>query len=518
MIPLVKTPPLKAIDYPGLRPKTTTDDAPLWQPRPGNIPQQRAYHCKADRLFYGGAAGGGKSDMLLGLAFTAHDKSIIFRREYPQLASIEDRAREIANGIGSYNSMAKRWSGLPDGRVIEFGAVQYEQSVEKYQGRPHDLIGFDELTHFTRKQFEFLTGWNRSTKQGQRCRIVATGNPPTSPEGQWVIDYWAPWLDKDHTLYPTPPGELLWYITVGGEDRIVDGPSPVEIDGEVHRPHSRTFIPARLTDNPDLAGTNYSSVLQAMPEPLRSQMLYGSFDITPEDDPWQVIPTAWVEAAMAREPLESVGLSALGVDVARGGKDQTIIAPRYGDRYGDLVVFPGHSTPDGSMVAAQVVEHYQDDADIFVDVVGVGSSVYDALSGSYPTHAVSGGEAAMDSDGKRYRDESGQLEFKNLRSWMIWRFRELLNPETSTICLPHDNRLKADLCSPRWKLTPPIAEAGHNNAEKAKGRIQVESKDDIKKRLGRSPDRGDAVIYASLPPEHFAAGLGVMQRLQALTG
>lgn len=492
--------------------------APLWAPRPANIPQQQAFNSPADRLFYGGSAGGGKSDLLLGLAFTAHDKSIIFRREYPQLASIEDRAREIAAGHGSYNSMAKRWSGLPDGRVIEFGAVQYEQSVEKYQGRPHDLIGFDELTHFTRKQFEFLTGWNRSTKPGQRCRIVATGNPPTSPEGQWVLDYWAPWLDKDHPLYPTPPGELLWYITVGGEDRIVDGPDEIEIDGEVHKPHSRTFIPARLSDNPDLAGTNYASVLQAMPEPLRSQMLYGSFDITPEDDPWQVVPTAWVEAAMAREPSENVGLSSLGVDVARGGKDQTIIAPRYGDRYGELVVFPGSATPDGGMVAAQVVANHSGGADIFVDVVGVGSSVYDALAGSYPAHAVSGGEAAMDSGGKRYRDESGQLEFKNLRSWMIWRFRELLNPATSTICLPSDNRLKADLCAPRWKLTPPIAESGQSNTDKSKGRIQVESKDDIKKRLGRSPDRGDAVIYASLPSEHYAPSTTVMQRLQALTG
>jgi hypothetical protein len=99
--------------------KDNADRFLLWRPRPQNIPQQQAYECPADRLFYGGSAGGGKSDLLIGLAFTAHDKSIIFRREYPQLASIEDRAREIANGLGSYNSMAKRWTGLPDGRVIE---------------------------------------------------------------------------------------------------------------------------------------------------------------------------------------------------------------------------------------------------------------------------------------------------------------------------------------------------------------------------------------------------------------
>jgi hypothetical protein len=440
--------------------------------------------------------------LLLGLAFTAHDKSIIFRREYPQLASLEDRSREIVKQAGRYNSISKKWSNLPGGRLVEFGAVQYEKDVEKYQGRPHDLIGFDEITHFTRRQFDFLTGWNRSTKEGQRCRIVATGNPPTTPEGQWVLDYWAPWLDVDHELYPYPPGKLLWFVTVNGEDRIVDGPGSVEIEGEVYQPHSRSFIPAKLQDNPDLRDTNYASVLQAMPEPLRSQMLYGSFDVGVIDDPWQVIPTAWVEAAMQREPSEQVGLSSLGVDVARGGKDETIIAPRCGDVYGDWVIFPGKSTPDGGYVAAQVVKHYRHGAHIFVDVVGVGGSVYDALSGSYPglVHAVGGGEAAQDTYGRRYTDASGQLEFKNLRSWSIWRFRELLNPDHSQIVLPKDSKLKADLCAPRWKLTPPIAQS------EAKGRIQVESKEDIKKRLGRSPDRGDAVIYASLPEEHFRVG------------
>lgn len=439
------------------------------------------------------------SDLLLGLAFTAHHDSIIFRREYPQLKALIKRSKEIAAGQGRYNNTEKVWTGLPGSKTIEFGAVQYEDDKEKYQGRPHDLVGFDELTHFTRTQFDFLTGWNRSTRPGQRCRIVATGNPPTTPEGQWVIEYWAPWLDNDHPLYPYPPGELLWFITVSEEDRIVEGPEPVEIDGEIYRPHSRTFIPASLQDNPDLAGTNYASVLQAMPEPLRSQMLYGSFDITPEDDPWQVIPTAWVEAAMNRQPLEDLGLSALGVDVARGGRDETIIAPKYGDTYKELVTFPGQSTPDGSMVAAQVVQHYQQNAHVFIDVVGVGGSVYDALSGSYPgfIHAVGGGEAAQDAYGQRYTDGSGQLEFKNLRSWMIWRFRELLNPKTSKVVLPADSKLRADLCAPRWKLTPPIS------GSTAKGRIQVESKDDIKKRIGRSPDRGDAVIYASLPPEHY---------------
>ncbi|MEM9805956.1 MAG: terminase family protein [Cyanobacteria bacterium P01_D01_bin.56] len=473
----------------------------LWAPRIENKPQREAYEHPADRLLYGGAAGGGKSDLLLGLAFTAHKKSIIFRREFPQLAALEDRAKEIAKGNGRYNSIAKRWSNLPNGRIVEFGAVQHEDSKNKYQGRPHDFIGFDELTHFTRSQFEFLTGWNRSAS-GHRCRIVASSNPPTTPEGEWVKTYWGPWLDSDHELYPYPPGELLWFITIGESDRIVDGPEPVAIDGAEVIPHSRSFIPAKLADNPDLQGTNYRAVLMAMPEPLRSQMLYGSFDATPIDDPWQVIPTAWVEGAQARwkeSPRPNAPQTALGVDVARGGTDQTILAPRYGWWYDELTAYPGVATPDGASVAAQVQQHLGSESAAFIDVVGVGASVYDHCSGltAYP---VSAGTKAENNHKERYTDKSGQLEFVNLRSWMIWRFRELLDPDSGeNIALPPDNKLKADLCAPRWKMASPIA------GSKAQGRIAVESKDEVKKRIGRSPDRGDAVQYAAIPKEHFNA-------------
>lgn len=467
------------------------NEAPLWQPRPENKPQQQAYSHPADRLFYGGSAGGGKSDLLLGLAFTAHQNSIIFRREYPQLKALIQRSRQIASGHGRYNGTEKAWS-MNSGRIVEFGAVQHEWDVEKYQGRPHSFIGFDELPHFTRAQFEFLTGWNRSA-DGERCRIVASGNPPTTPEGAWVKEYWGPWLDSDHELYPYPPGELLWFVTVEGKDQIVDEPDSVEIEGEVYEPHSRSFIPASLSDNPDLAKTSYRSVLMAMPEPLRSQMLYGSFDITPDDDPWQVIPTAWVEAAMRRWEKPPEGKqTALGVDVARGGKDETILAPVHGYHFNVPIVFAGQSTPNGPKVAAQVIQSLDPNAIAFIDVVGVGSSVYDNCE-NITAYAVNGAEKAADKRKKPYTDKSGKLEFNNLRSWMTWRFRELLDPDSGIdIILPRDNKLKADLCAPRW--------------EAKLGKICVESKKDIKKRIGRSPDRGDAVIYASLPEEHFKVG------------
>ncbi|MHC5825531.1 MAG: Hint domain-containing protein, partial [Nostoc sp.] len=110
----------------------------LWKSLPG--PQTMAYESLADELFYGGAAGGGKSDLILGLALTAHQNSIIFRREYPQLKGLVQRCKKILKGTkAKYNSTEKVWNGLPEQRNLEFGACQHEDDVEKYQGRPHDL-------------------------------------------------------------------------------------------------------------------------------------------------------------------------------------------------------------------------------------------------------------------------------------------------------------------------------------------------------------------------------------------
>ena len=82
---------------------------------------------RADELFYGGAAGGGKSDLVIGLATELHKHSVIFRRVYPNLKEIMRRAREIIGDDANENKSDKIWM-FPDGKTLEFGAVQYEDS------------------------------------------------------------------------------------------------------------------------------------------------------------------------------------------------------------------------------------------------------------------------------------------------------------------------------------------------------------------------------------------------------
>jgi hypothetical protein len=471
------------------------ESALLWQPLDG--PQSLAYHSEADELFYGGQAGGGKSDLILGLSATAHKKSIIFRREYPQLQEIVLRSQEIIGLHGRFNGQKNIWRDLPGGRILEFGAVQHEIDKQKYKGRPHDLKAFDELPDFLESQYRFLIAWNRTTIPGQRCRVVSTGNPPSTAEGEWVLNYWGPWLDRQHPN-PAAPGELRWFATIDGKDVELESGKPFLHNGELLTPKSRTFIPASVQDNPYLLHSGYVTTLQNLPEPLRSQLLYGDFKAARDDDPWQVIPTEWVLLAQQRwreRQKPGLPLTALGVDVARGGKDKTVLSRRYGNWFAPLEDHPGSTTPDGPKVAGLVVLAFEPSAYVNLDVIGIGSSAYDSTVAVLPRSKVNPVNFA---EGSEKTDRSGKLKMRNKRAEGYWGMREALDPvHGDDLALPPDPELKSDLCAPRWKLTA----AG----------IQIESKDEIAARIGRSTDKGDDVVLAHMdgpPITHVRAKAG----------
>lgn len=474
-------------------------DPAKWRPLPG--PQSTAYNSHADIVGYGGAAGGGKTDLGCGKAITQHRKAMILRRVGTELTGITDRLEEILGSRDGYNGKDNIWR-LPK-LQIELGAVPNAGDEKKYQGRPHDLLVFDEATNFLAQQVRFLLGWLRTTIPGQHCQALLTFNPPTSSEGRWVIEFFAPWLDKKFHK-PAKYGELRYAASLPADDInpngrdlwLDDGRQFVLVDGEpcydfdpkgyspvdVITPLTRTFIPSRITDNPYLLGTGYMSQLQSLPEPLRSQMLMGDFTAGIEDNAMQVIPTAWVEAAQARwaRPNRLEPMDSLGVDVARGGRDQTILARRHGMWFDEPLVHPGSQTPDGPKVAGLTIAARRDDAVIHIDVIGVGSSPYDFLNDAgQKVVGVNVSEAATATD------KSGRLRFKNLRSQLWWMMREALDPENNTgIALPPDPRLLADLCAPTWKLSGSA--------------IYVASREEIIEKIGRSPDYGSAYILALL--------------------
>lgn len=452
----------------------------LWVSQPG--PQQMAAESLADIVYYGGAAGGGKTDLLVGLPLTEHQNSIIFRREAVQLVGIEERIAKILGTRKGYNSQDGIWRIPGSTRVLELGSVREIDDWLKYQGRPHDYIGFDEIPHFAEIQFRTLIGWLRSDNPTQRQRVVCAGNPPTNAEGEWVKRFWAPWLDDTHPN-PAKPGELRWYLmNEKGEDEAVSGPECSRmIDGELVEPMSRTFIPSRVDDNLFLLTTGYKRQLASLPEPLRSQMLRGDFNAGSSDPAWQLIPTEWVKAAMARwQPRDAKGtMTAFGFDPARGGADKSCAARRHGTWFDELVSVPGAVTDDGPKAAGFVVPLVRNGACICLDAIGIGSSALDFVRGLNLLVLPVVGSAASG-----LADKAGQLRFRNKRAEMYWRLREALDPTNpDPIYLPPDKELAADLCAVRYKVVTMGKVAA----------IQIRDKDEIREALGRSPDKGDAV-------------------------
>lgn len=465
----------------------------IWVPNPG--PQTEAYFSKADELYFGGEVGGGKTDLGIGLALTAHKNSLILRRINDDARGLADRAAEIIGHTNGLNRTLLEWR-LPD-RTIDFGGCQLEDDKQRYKGRPRDLIFYDEGADFTLSQFEFIKIWNRSSDPDQRCRVVVGSNPPTTAEGLWITQRWAAWLDKKHPN-PAKSGEIRWYLR-NEEDREVEveGPGPYLIRGEMIRATSRTFIRSRLEDNPDYLRSGYKDRLHLLPEDLQKVYRGGDYEVGMRDQPNQVIPTEWVSAAQKRWTKTTppgIPMISMGVDCSGGGSDPLIIARRHDWWFAELIKVPGKNLPQdgmGKFSTGIIVSHRRDGAIIILDMGGgYGGAIYEHLKeNKIDVLQYKGSEATQQ------RTKNREYGFYNNRSHAIWKFREALDPDQdggSPIALPPDQVLLADLTSPTFEIG-------------SRG-IKVEAKEDLIKRLGRSTDEGDAVIMAWYGGVNLMAG------------
>ena len=455
---------------------------------PISEPQKMTLDTIADEVYFGGRAGCGKSYLLLMAAILGHKRSIIYRKEYSQLDDLIDKSYEILRDTGaSFNGSTNIWRDVPGNRTIKFGACTYDKDIDKFRGREYDLVAFDEIATFNESHYLQLCAWARTTTEGQRVRVICAGNPPMSSQYFWVKRRWAAWVDDRHPD-PAAPGEVRWFARIDDEDvelkqddrfKDLEDGAAFEHDGETIEPISRTFIPGQMLD---ILKAEYVRRLQATPEPMRSQLLYGDFSLTEDDQELQVIPTDWVRAAQMRweamtQPTEVLG--GMGVDVSRGGKDATVIAKMYGGWFAPLLNFGASETKQATMWLLLVVDNLAETertAQIELDLTGHGGSPYDVLvSQGYNVSGFQGGSKSP------FTDAGGTLEFRNRRAEAWWKFREALDPNSGEkIALPPDSELMADLTAPTWFLS-------------TQG-IQIEEKDAIRKRLGRSTDAGDAVV------------------------
>lgn len=235
----------------------------VWEPQPR---QYMAMQRPEYELFYGGAAGGGKSDYLLVEALRQvhlpNYNGIIFRKTYPQLSEIIDRGQYLykrAFPKVRYNDSKHVWT-FPSGAKIFLGNMQHSSDKINYQGKRYDFIGFDELTQFTWEEYSYLYSRNRPSGPGTRVYRRSTGNPGGIGHG-WVKSYFVtaapPMTPVEQVItVPDPDGRLMTYK------------------------RKKIFIPSKVWDNKKLldADPNYIANLSLMDEADRNALLDGNWD------------------------------------------------------------------------------------------------------------------------------------------------------------------------------------------------------------------------------------------------
>jgi hypothetical protein len=200
----------------------------------------------------------------------------------------------------------------------------------------------------------------------------------------------------------------------------------------------------------------------------------------------------WLEGDRRRKippKAEQPGRLILGVDVATtNGADDTVVAVRQGNVVYEVAEYPAGGD-DAYETAGLVVRHIGGalkQTAAVIDGIGIGSGVRDILRREHGLPTVSFLASANSGRTDRY----GDFEFVNDRAAAWWRLREMLDPVKGVpLALPPSQKLEAELTAPKWWVKPSAAKG-------RKPRIQVESKDDIRKRLGHSTDRADGVIQA----------------------
>lgn len=203
------------------------------------------------------------------------------------------------------------------------------------------------------------------------------------------------------------------------------------------------------------------------------------------NDLTRAIPREWVKIAQARwianRDKPRAPMSAIGLDVAQGGDDRTVLAPLHGLRFETLIPIPGSITTDGPAVAAAVLRYARDKPTIAVDLGG-------GWGGGALSHLKQLGQDAIGvnpSDGSSYVSKKESYDMRNMRAELYWRFHDALDPETGEeVELPPDDEMVEELIAAGFEVT-------------ASG-LQIEAKKELMKaeRLGRSPDKADAILLA----------------------
>ncbi len=281
--------------------------------RPQVGPQEKFLSSPADIAIFGGGAGGGKTWALLlePLRHVANARfgAVIFRRTNPQIRAeggLWDESQAIYPRLGATARETFLEWRFPGGARIAFAHLEHEQDRFNWDGAQIPLLCFDQLEHFTHRQFFYLLGRNRSTC-GVRPYVRATCNP--DPDS-WLKRFLGWWIDPE-TGYAIEErsGAIRWFARHGDDVHWADGRDElVRSLGAEAEPLSVTFIPANVADNKILLAKDpgYLARLRALPMVERERLEKGNWRIRPaaglyfRRDYFEVVGAAPLDARRVR--------------------------------------------------------------------------------------------------------------------------------------------------------------------------------------------------------------------------
>jgi len=270
-------------------------------------PQAAFLRCAAYEALVGGSVGGGKTLALLLAAAQQADnrrhRALILRRTYRELEdSLVPASWHVYPGLGGHPKTKTTWK-FPSGATVDLRACEHEKDRFKFQGAQWNFLGFDQLEAFPLVTYETICTRLRTTDPTLSCRVRASANP-IGQHVDWVLRRWRWWLYEpgkrieEHPGPYLPANAVVWILRepATGLDRIVNPNSPLicHACGAAWLPSeeappttteacshpscsTRAFFPAKLSDNPALAATDYARRLEQLDPFTRKKLLYGDW-------------------------------------------------------------------------------------------------------------------------------------------------------------------------------------------------------------------------------------------------
>lgn len=456
----------------------------------------------ADITIGGGAAGAGKTFVLLmepcrNMGVKGFG-GVIFRRTYPQITNeggLWDTSKDIYMGMGARPNESNLTWKFPKGTKLKFSQLQYENNVYDFQGAQIPYIGFDELTHFTEKQFFYMLSRNRSTC-GVKPYVRATCNP--DPES-WVARFIEWWIDPVTGLPIPERGGILRYFIKDG-DKVIWGNTKQEVIKRC--PHvfdnpefkglnmedlvkSATFIPGTVYQNQELMKKDpaYVGNLLSQDPETKARLLDGNWKIKDSEDyliKYEHILNTFTNTFVLG------GQRYISADLAFHGSDLFIVCVWDGWRLIDIETI---SKSDGKIIEdvikAMANKHKVPRSNIVYDADGVGTYLRGYLQGARP---FNNGSAPI-------LEKNAKVNYKNLKTQCYYHVSSLINSSKIYVTdVVANKKINGKFVR---ELIIEESRAIKKKMTDPDNKLQIISKDEMKNLLGRSPDFMDAIMMRS---------------------